>query len=178
VAALADLADAGAVARGGTDLGAALDAALLLLGETPGERTVIVLVTDGEDHMGRGLAAARRCRARGVRVDALGMGTALGGKIPRDEGAGGFLTDAAGAEVVSRLDSADLRRIAEATGGTFERAGEKSLVDLYEERILPRARAAFERGERRTREDRFQWPLLAAFLLWLLDLALAERTRR
>jgi Ca-activated chloride channel family protein len=172
------LADPLAVRRGGSDLGAALDAALelALAGESGG--AAIVLFSDGEDFGGRGRGAAARCRARGVPVHAVGFGTALGGKIPAE--GGGFFRDAAGNEVVSALDAAALRAIAEAGGGSYLDASrsERALVDLYEESLLPAARGLFEAKGRRLRESRFQWPLGAALLLWTLDAARARSRRR
>ena len=107
LALLADLAEAAdplSVRRGGTDLGAALDAALGLLEGQPGEPGAVLLLTDGEDRGGRGLRAARRLADRGIAVHAVGFGTARGSKIAVEgEGAGGeaFLRDRAGGEVVS-----------------------------------------------------------------------------
>jgi hypothetical protein len=70
------------------------------------------------------------------------------------------------------MDPSRLRRIAESTGGEFVDAHEARdpLVGLYESRIEPMARKSFLAEERRARVNRFQWPLLAAFLLWILRL--------
>lgn len=180
-AALARLADPLAVARGGTDLGAALEEALRLL---PGENApgaTVVLLTDGEDLEGRGRGTAERLRRRGVTVHCVGFGTALGGKIPV-AGPGGetFLRDRQGEEVVTRMDPVSLSAVAAAAGGRFVDASAESrpLLGLYEEEILPRSRRLFEAEKRRTRRDRFQWPLAAAILLWVLDLRLSGRTLR
>jgi Ca-activated chloride channel family protein len=163
-------ADPLSVGRGGTDLGAALSTALEALSGSTGEHEVIVLLTDGEDLEERGLRVAEECRARGITVHCIGLGTARGGKIPFE---GGFLEDRAGNEVVSMLDPTTLRRVAEATGGDYS----SSLPALYEERIRPMARKAFLAEERRARENRFQWPLFLAFLLWILDLCVGDRRR-
>jgi Ca-activated chloride channel family protein len=178
---LAAAADPASVARGGTDIGAALEAALGALEVRDGAPAVILLLTDGEDLGGRGLSAAARCAARRVVVHAIGFGTALGSKIavpsPRGET---FVGDRGGADVVSSMDAAGLRRIADATGGEFVDASSSRapLTDLYERRVLPVAREAFADEERRERPNRFQWPLLAAFLLWILELCVTDRTPR
>ncbi len=177
---LVGLADPLSVERGGTDLGAALAKALEALQGQTGEHEVVLLLTDGEDHEGRGLRVARECRTRNVTVHGVGFGSALGAKIPiAGENGEVFLRDRAGADVVSKMDAATLRRIAEATGGDFVDAHARSgvLPELYEQRILPMARKAFEREELRARENRFQWPLLAAFLLWILIPCLGDRAR-
>lgn len=177
---LVRLADPLSVERGGTDLGAALATALEALQGQTGEHEVVVLLTDGEDHEGRGLRVARDCRQRNVTVHGVGFGSALGAKIPiAGEDGEVFLRDGSGADVVSKMDAATLRRIAEVTGGDFVDAhtGSDVLANLHERRILPMARKAFEREELRARENRFQWPLLAAFSLWILIPCLGDRKR-
>jgi Ca-activated chloride channel family protein len=180
-------ADTTAVDRGGTDLAAALDVARGALaarrpdaGEVP---AIVVLLTDGEDHEGRGLEAARRLAARGIVVHAVGFGTPRGGKIAMPPGGGemarpgedgeNWLRDRAGRDVVSALHEEDLRRIAEATGGTVRRAraGEDALRRVVEDHVRPGALAAAAGGGARRRPDRYAWPWLAALLLFLLDLA-------
>ncbi len=180
---LADEADPSAVGLGGTDLGAALSAALEALEGGDGRPRAIVLLTDGEDlggkdPGGRGARVATECAERGIAVHGVGFGTDDGSRIALGEEA--FLRDGQGRDVVSALDAAGLTRLAEATGGTFvaARSSATPLVDLYERAVLPTAQAAQTSGGERRQEDRFQWPLLVAFLLLMLDLWLVDRTRR
>jgi Ca-activated chloride channel family protein len=146
------LADPTSVGRGGTDLGAALEAALDLLKGQPG---AVVLLTDGEDLGGKGLAAARLVGERGVAVHCVGVGTELGGKIATE---GGFVRDRSGEDVVFAMDPAGLRAIAAATGGTFGAE-------------VPDISVARRAGTSERRENRYQWFLAAAVLLWIVDLA-------
>lgn len=182
-------ADPRLVEKGGTDLAAALDAAdgVLTGGDGVGDPAAsergaraIVLVTDGEDHEGRGLAAAARRRERAVAVHVVGIGTRLGSKIALEaDGGERYLTDRGGADVISRLDADGLARLAEAGGGAFADAGGRgeSLVGLYEDRIVPEARARRRDDLARRREDRYQWPLCAGLLCLLGALALPARRR-
>jgi Ca-activated chloride channel family protein len=177
---MADLADPLAVARGGTDLGAALDAARTALGSTRGEHEVIVVLTDGEDHAGKGREAAARCRAQGFAVHCVGFGSPRGSKVPVEaDGGEAFLRDREGHDVVSAHDPTTLRALAEAAGGHYldATADPDALATLYRTRILPMARKAFDAEQREEREPRFQWPLLVAVLLWLLELAITDRRR-
>ncbi|MBI5433432.1 MAG: VWA domain-containing protein [Planctomycetes bacterium] len=64
---------------GGTDLGGAIERALLALDAESSSSQAIVLVTDGEDLSGHGQEIAKRAAERGVRVFVLGMGTEQGG---------------------------------------------------------------------------------------------------
>jgi Ca-activated chloride channel homolog len=171
---LLDGVDPATVARGGTDLAAALESGLAALRGAGRSGGTIVLVTDGEDHEGRGARAARTCRDAGVVVHCVGVGSADGAKIVVGDA---FLRDRSGREVVSSLDAASLRKIAEAADGAFveARGEEHSLVALYESRILPAARSALAEERRRDRIPRFQAPLAGALVLWSLHLALSSR---
>jgi len=178
---LADLADPTSVGKGGTDLGAALDVALDALQAGDGRPRAIVLLTDGEDLAGRGARAAATCRERGVVVHGVGFGTEDGSRIAIGGGRSAtFVRDREGREVVSALDSAGLTRIADITGGRFvtARSGARPLPALYEDDVLPTARAGHVRAAGRREEDRFQWPLLLAWLLFMVDSWLVDRIRR
>jgi len=176
---LAVRADPLSVGRGGTDLGAALTTALTALEGGSGEHEAIVVVTDGEDLEEKGLRAAARCKERGITVHCVGLGSARGAKIPVRgvDGAETYVRDRAGADVVSVMDPATLSRIAESTGGAFVRApgDDRPLLDLYEREIVPMARKSFAAREQRARENRYQWPLLLAFCVWILELGWRRR---
>jgi hypothetical protein len=108
------------------------------------------------------------------------MGSRLGAKIPLEsEGGESYLRDSGGADVVTAMDPERLRRIAEATGGAFLAAEDSSqpLVELYDEQVVPMARKAFESREKKEQAHRFQWPLFAALVFWLLDLGQCVRRR-
>ena len=174
-------AEPASVTRGGTDVGAALDAALSLVPEAGERAATILLVTDGEDLEGRGTAAAARCRARGVVVDAIGVGSPLGSKIVVSVGGvSAFLKDGAGREVVSTLDMEGLRRIAAAANGRAVEAGTDpaALLDAIERRSRGRAPAEFAATGRSERANRYQWPLALALLLLLAERLVAERSSR
>ncbi len=114
---LLERAGPASVSLGGTDLGAALEGAgAAFVAEADRPRRVL-LVTDGEDHAGRGHAAAQALRARGVRVDVLAVGSERGSRIPAVTGPDPFLRDRAGREVLSRVDRAGLAALARGGGG-------------------------------------------------------------
>jgi len=186
---LVDPVDPLSVRLGGTHLGRALDTALKALessavvegGESKlGRYEVIVLLTDGEDLEGQGLAVAERAAKLGVTIHCVGFGTTLGSKIASEERTGeAFQRDSSGQEIVTRMDAESLRKIASATGGEFLRADAMPLplLELYEKRIVPQAKKTYEGLARTQKAHRFQWPLFAAVPLWLASLALTDRRR-
>lgn len=167
--------------RAGTDLGQALDVALGTLIGSDGGHETILLLTDGEDHGGKGLRAAQACREQGVTVHCVGFGSDRGSKIAVGEaGRETWLRDAAGNDVVSAVDTAALRSIADATGGELAvaTAAGDTLVRLYDRRVRSMARKALAAAQLQARGNRFQWPLALALLLWLAEMAMSDRVRR
>jgi Ca-activated chloride channel family protein len=176
-----EVLDEHSVSKPGTNLAAAIHAALEAFGEGDDKYKAIVLVTDGEDHSGRALAAAQEAARRGIRIYTVGVGGEAGEPIPLPEGEdseGGFKKDRNGEVVMTALDVETLERIALETGGEFHRAttGELELERIHE--------SLEELGERELAsrtftqyEERFQIPLAAALLLLLVDALLPERVR-
>ena len=131
----------GAVRPGGTDLGAALDAAGEAFDdqERAGGRAVVVF-SDGEDHAGRWLLAANRLRARGVPVHAVAIGdAAIGHPVPADPDDPSEPLHYRGAEVRSRRSDVALAAVARETGGAFVPLGlaTMDLGNLFLNRIEP-----------------------------------------
>lgn len=88
----------------------------------PLRKRAIVVVSDGEVTLG---AQPGEDAARGTRVYAIGVGTPDGGQIPTyDPNNGkftGYLRDAGGIPIVSKLDESSLRALAEQSSGRYFR---------------------------------------------------------
>jgi Ca-activated chloride channel homolog len=140
---------------------------------------VLVLITDGENHEGDAVAAAREAARQGVVIYTLGVGTGAGAPIPlRDAGGGvtGYKQDRAGKLVTSRLDPVGLAEIAEAAGGKYLPAtAEGREIREIEERIARMERR--EVGSRLliTYEERYQIPLAVALAALVLDAGIGSR---
>jgi Ca-activated chloride channel family protein len=162
-------------ALGGTNLGAALTAALEVFDGRTGSHEAIVLLTDGEDLEGQGLEVAKVASERGIRIYVVGMGTLEGGKI--SNGSAGFVRDEAGTEVVSSLDGSTLEAIAEVSGGAYLSASRSALPleELYEKRMQNLETRALWAGREKIPHDRYQWPLFIALLCMMSESALRDR---
>lgn len=173
-----------AAGRGGTHIGAALkrarEALPVVLDGDARRSAAVLLLTDGEDLAGGGLAAARALGEAGIVLYCVGFGSMRGSKITvADAGASHFLRNRAGEDVISSLDAPALRRLAEETGGSYVEAtsSEAALAEVYTERILPAARASAEGDGQEERGFPYQVPLLLAFLLGTFALWLGEGRR-
>lgn len=165
-----------------TDLGGALATAAKVF-EHEGERghRAVLVVSDGESGEGAMDDALVDLRKQEVPVFALGIGTAQGGPIPADstEAPDKYHRDHIGRIAISRMEEAELRHAADATGGAFAR------WDNREERTkLTTALRKLEAGTLSSRKsperaDRFQWPLALAVAALLGEMILAgSRGRR
>lgn len=98
----------------GNDAAAGIRRSVALLQGAHVDGGEIVLVTDSAD--AKAVAAARAARARGIRVDVLGIGTTAGAPVPRSDG--GFANGPGGLRMAHRDDAA-LRAVARAGGGRY-----------------------------------------------------------
>lgn len=154
--------------QGGTDYAAMLRAAGDAFGAQGGGDRYLVVLSDGEAHDEEWKDLVPTLRERGIRVIGLGVGTPQGGLVPNADG--GVLKDEAGTAVLSKLEPATLRALAEQTGGTYRDAATwVDIADLVRGTVA-QGRAGEYVEERRVRlEDRFQWFLAPALLLFLLS---------
>ena len=165
-----------------TDLGGAFATAAKVF-EHEGERghRAILVVSDGESGEGGMDEALQQLRKEEVPVFALGIGTAQGGPIPADssELPDKFHRDHIGRIAVSRLEEAELRHAAEATGGAFARWDNREARARLALALGKLEAGALSSRKSPERADRFQWPLALAVIALLAELALASvRGRR
>jgi Ca-activated chloride channel family protein len=176
-----DFMNPGVVSQQGTNIGAAITESLKALESSTGRGKAIVLITDGEDHGGGADAAMHRAEAEGVRIYAVGIGTAVGEPIPLRDATGNiraYKRDDRDEVIVTRLDEGMLDRLASATGGESFRlgAGDREIAKLA------KAIEGLEKGvfEERTFEDYvelFPVPLLLCFLLLVVESFVGDRVR-
>ena len=101
----------------GTDIAKAINMASHSFTQEEGIGKAIIVITDGEDHEGGALEAARDAKERGMRVYVLGVGSPKGAPIPI--GNGDYMKDAAGQTVMTGLNEQMCREVAMAGGGAY-----------------------------------------------------------
>jgi Ca-activated chloride channel family protein len=172
---------------GGTAIGQAMAASLELLkrlraagGATRAQ--VILLLTDGEDTDSEPLAMADEASKLGVKVFTVGIGSRSGELIPEYDETGkitGYIKDADGKYVTSRLAEDMLMQIAQKTSGEYFHADPKRFG--VEE--ITHALAGLKRSENEARvvkqyDEVYELLLLPAFLLLVGEACMSERRRR
>jgi Ca-activated chloride channel family protein len=177
-----DVLDVDLIPTQGTAIAEAIESAIAAF--HPGERRykVLVLITDGEDHEGNVAAAARAAATEGITIYTVGVGSPSGEPIPLRNARGdiiGYKEDKEHRKVTSRLGESDLEAVALATGGKYFRSTPEGLElhRVYEE--ISRMDQRTLSGRTLTAyEERYQLPLGAAILLFLIEAALGERRRQ
>jgi Ca-activated chloride channel family protein len=101
----------------GNNLTPALDHANQLLVQDVSKNQHVIILTDNVNDPATALEAAARLKARGARVDVIGIGTV--GGAPLKDAQGNFVKDDAGHTEISRLDTNQLKQVAEAGGGQY-----------------------------------------------------------
>jgi Ca-activated chloride channel family protein len=153
--------------EGGTNYTAMIKAALTAFnGSSAADRFLIVL-SDGEATDETWQSFVSGLKEKNIRVISLGVGTAGGGMIP--DGSGGYLKDERGAVVLSKLEPATLRQLAELTGGVYQDAsGWVDLAGIVRSTVDAGRKGDFLEKNTVRLVERFQWPLaLGLFCLFV-----------
>ncbi len=166
------------VPKQGTNIGTAIEMCVKSFSDSTYKHNAILLITDGEDHEQGGIDAAKEAGELGIAVHTIGMGSPGGVPIPlysRGNKAG-FLKDENGNTVLSKLNEKLLAQIAEAGGGIYVRAtnsddGLRAVLAAIDKMT----KREFESQVYTEYEDRFQYLLLPAILLLLLEVLISDK---
>ncbi len=163
----------------GTDFGPPLELALEKINAedesiTRQKSKIIILISDGEDFGETTGVTAKKIEDAGIKLFTLGIGTAEGSKIM---GSRGFKKDRTGKDVISRLNSTSLRKLASATNGKYfeinnQQNDVKKLINTIDE---------IEGELRDTRmadvsTNKYYLFLAIAIILFLLDVTIKTKT--
>ena len=173
----------------GTDVGAALDAAVQAFGTArpaadsaaaPDEQRprALLIVSDGEDHVGNLDAARRRAEEAGATLLTAGVGTEEGARIPVYERGRqvGVKRDPQGQVVQSRLHEEVLTRLAQ-SGAYFRIGPTTSALSDVPAALRQIGRSTYETERFAEYKEMYQWPLAVALLLLGIDALIPVRRR-
>lgn len=163
---------------GGTNLGQAIEECYKGFEKDSDTQKAIIIITDGESTTGDVELIARKMAKEDIKIFCIGVGDLAGAPIPDKEG--GFIKDARGNIILSKVDEKGLEKIADLTSGLYVRsvAGDMDLDMIYKDKILgTMERKTLTSGKKRVWEDRFQWFLFPALILLLIELFLSTTKR-
>jgi Ca-activated chloride channel family protein len=166
----------------GTAIAKAIEEAIKAFEQAERKHKVLVIITDGEDHGGEPVEAAKKAETEGIVIYTVGIGSPAGVPIPvygTGGGLQGYKKDREGNEVITKLDEVTLEKIALQTNGKYFRAstGEVELDKIYDE-ISQMEKKELASKKFSQYEDRFQYILIFALFLLIIEIFIPERRVR
>ena len=164
-------------ARGETDLGSAIRAALDALDPAADDHNAIIMISDGGDLRGEALQNAELAKKRGIPIFTVGIGDPKrGAAIPSEDGRGEQKFQ--GQSVKVKLEEAALKAIAESSKGRYvplATAGtaETTLGAIYR-RFLRQVAAKEQNEEAERAAERYQIFLVPGLILLIAGASLSK----
>jgi Ca-activated chloride channel family protein len=168
------------VPNAGTDFGPPLQMALdRHLNEqnttSQNHAKIIILISDGEDFGEETDEVLKDIENNGIRLFTLGVGTVEGSRIPLARG--GFKKDREGIAVVTKLNNADLQKLAKKSNGDyFEITNRKSEVTRLINSISDIEGQLRDKREIDVSANKYYYFLIVALALIVLDTLITVRT--
>ena len=165
--------DPSMIVNQGTDIAAAIQMATHSFTQQEHVGKAIIVITDGEDHEGGAVEAAKAAHEEGYNVYLLGIGSINGSPVP-DPDTGNYMIDNTGNTVMSRLNEQMGREIAQAGGGAYIHVDNNSSA----QRLLDEELDKLEKGETTIYSDyaeQFQYAAAFAILLLIIEICILDR---
>lgn len=157
----------------GTDIARAINLSVSSFTKQEKIGRAIIVITDGEDHEGGAIEAAKAANKKGINVFILGIGNTNGAPIPL--GNGEYLKDNSGNTVMTALNEQMCKDIAKAGNGTYIHVDNTS--DAQEK--LDNELSHLQKGETQSvvfsdYNDQFQAVGIIIILLMIVNACLLE----
>ena len=172
--------DTKTIPEGGTNISEAIALATQTFGKSAMGNRALIIFTDGEELSGDAVSEAKKAADAGVKIFTIGVGTAQGSLIPVEgKGEAGFVKDAKGQVVKSKLDENRLREIAQATGGIYLHleSGPQTMRQLYADGLSKLKTAEIDARLSSRPIERYEWPLAGAIVALIASLFINDRKR-
>lgn len=175
----------GLIQADGTAIGAAIGMSANRLRDLPSKSRIVVLLTDGEDTVGKipPVAAAEAAKAFDVKVYTIAAGKKGDVPMPRLDEQGQIIKDRSGRVVIagyapSNIDEETLQEVAKVTDGKFFRATDpKQLEKIYDE-IDHLEKTEVKLHHYATYTELFIWPALLGLCILGLEQLLGNSIYR
>lgn len=171
--------DPSMMAAQGTDIAQAIDMAMHSFTQDTEIGRAIIIITDGEDHEGGAIEAAREAKKRGMRVFVLGVGSPNGAPIPMGGQQGHYMTDRMGNTVMTRLNEDMCKQIAKAGGGAYIHVDNNSNAQQQLDNELDKlSKKEIDSVVYSEYDEQFQAFGVIALLLIIIEALLIDRKNR
>ena len=163
------------ISKQGMAIGAAINLATRSFTPQEGVGRAVIVITDGENHEGGAVEAAKAAAEKGIQVSVLGVGMPDGAPIPV-EGTNDFRRDRDGNVVVTRLNEQMCQEIAQAGDGIYVRVDNSNAAQkVIAQEINKMAKADVETQVYTEFNEQFQAVAWIILLLLLAEMLILER---
>jgi Ca-activated chloride channel family protein len=160
----------------GTDIGAAIRLAMKSFTPNDGVGRAIVVITDGENHEGGAIEAAKEAAEKNMQVFILGIGSPDGSPIPEERGSNHFRKDKDGNVIVTRLNEQMCQEIAKAGNGMYIRVDNSNSAEkILNEEISKLAKTDVESQVFTDFDEQFQALAWLVLILLVVEMLILER---
>ena len=143
---------------------------------------VLIVASDGEDHIQNWKKSVQPLRDLGVHIFTLSVGTKEGGVLPVRNREGDIMEykkDSSGKAVVSRVYPKALKQLAsKGRGAYYHLSYSGGTVERLRGDLDRLKKTVFKTGSFHKKKELFQWFLIPAWILGLTELLLSEWRRR
>lgn len=160
------------ITRQGTNVKAAIDMATRSFTPREGVGKAIIIITDGENHEGGAIEAAKAAAEKGMMVYVMGVGSPEGAPIP-GERSNDFRRDKEGDVIVTKLNEQMCQEIAAAGNGVYIRIDNTSNAQkILQKEVDKLAKADLDTAVYSEHDEQFQVMAWIAFVLLLIEMLL------
>ncbi len=162
----------------GTAINQAIELAKTYYNDEEQTNRILIIISDGEDHSQEAARVAEEASEEGIRIFTIGVGSTKGGPIPikRNGIVLNYKKDNQGETVITKLDEATLKTIAdEANGNYINGQNTDEVITQISDILLKMDKKEFEAKQFADFKDQFQWFLGLAIFLLFLDIFLLDR---
>jgi Ca-activated chloride channel family protein len=165
------------ITRQGTAIGSAINLGMRSFTPQKEVGRTIILITDGENHEGGAVEAAKLAAEKNVQVNVLGIGSPDGAPIPVD-GTNDYRRDREGNVVVTRLNEQMCQEIAQAGHGIYVRVDNSNGAQrAISQEIGKMSKADVETQVYTEFNEQFQAVAWIVLLLLLIEMLILERKK-
>jgi len=174
------LLDTDTVPFAGTDISAAINLACKSLEKIPSNTKAVIIITDGEDLEGNIKEAIDFATESETKIFTIGIGTDKGEPIPTYENGQfkEYLKDEKGKTVITKLDSATLETVANATGGKYYNLNQNPTLTGLVGKLNKLDKTEGTSNIFNNLEDRFYYPLTIGIIFLLIFLFIPVTSRK
>lgn len=163
------------ISKQGTAIGEAINLAVRSFTPQEGVGRAIIVITDGENHEGGAIEAAKKATEKGIQVDVLGVGMPEGAPIP-EEGTNDYRRDKDGNVIVTRLNEKMCQEIAQEGKGIYVRVDNTNAAQkMINQEISKMAKSDVESKVYTDYNEQFQAVAWIILLLLLSEVLILNR---